>query len=228
MNFLACLSSPCKNEGSCQSVNNRFTCNCTNDFTGFNCLYKILNSSIFKNSTILTNKQSLELCNLTNIPTKKSLPLLYQASRDGFKASDFHAKVDGIQGTLTIIRTVDDFIFGGYTEINWEGTSAVLYDPNSFIFSFINNFNNSVKMNIKNALNSIVTRSSNGPIFGTGYDIYISDKSNINSDSYSYISGYEMPSFGYSTTLLAGSYNFKTFEIEVYSVIIDRMYYLYF
>jgi len=60
--------------------------------------------------------------------------LLYQASRDGFKASDFHSKVNGIQGTLTIIKTVDNFVFGGYTEADW-GSNSYQLNQNSFIFS---------------------------------------------------------------------------------------------
>jgi hypothetical protein len=146
---------------------------------------------------------------------------LYQASRDGFKASDFHSKANGVQGTLTLIKTVDNFIFGGYTVADWNGVTSTI-DPNAFIFSFVNSFNKPVKMNVKPSYNSIYATTSYGPTFGGGYDIYISDQSNINTNSYSNIYSYEMPSFGYTTSLLAGSYNFKTFEIEVYSVFIDR------
>jgi len=185
-----------------------------------------LDSKIFKNSTILTNEQSLSLCNITNIPSNQTLSLLYQASRDGFKASDFHSKVNGIRGTLTLIKTIDNFVFGGYTEADWGG-SSYQYDSNAFILSLTNSFNKTFKLNIKQSYDAIHAYSSYGPTFGGGHDFYISDQSNINTYSYSYISGYEMPSFGYSTTLLAGSYNFKTFEIEVYSVFIDRKYFLF-
>ena len=111
--------------------------------------------------------------------------MLYQASRDGFKASDFHAKVDGIQGTLTIIKTVENYIFGGYTEADWGGYYYPA-DPNAFIFSLTNAFNKSIKMNIKQGYNAIYASSSYGPTFGGGYDFYISDQSNMNLNSYSY------------------------------------------
>ena len=184
-------------------------------------MYKVLDSKIFKNSTILTNEQSLSLCNITNIPSNQTWSLLYQASRDGFKANDFHSKVNGIQGTLTLIKTIDNFVFGGYTVADWGGY-YYLTDPNAFIFSFKNSFNKSIIMKIKQGFNAIYASSSYGPTFGGGHDFYISDQSNINNYSYSNIYSYEMPSFGYSTSLLAGSYNFKTFEIEVFSVLIDR------
>ena len=166
------------------------------------------------------------LCNLTNIPKNKSWPLLYQASRDGFKASDFHSKVNGIQGTLTLIKTVGNYVFGGYSVADW-GSYNSKDDPTAFIFSLNNSFNKSVKMNIKQGYNAIYATSSYGPTFGNGYDFYISDQSNINTNSYTNIYSYEMPSFGYSSTLLAGTYSFKTFEIEVYSVLIDRKFYLF-
>ena len=77
-------------------------------------------------------------------------------------------------------------------------------------------------MNIRQNYPAINALSYFGPTFGSGYDIYISNSSNLNTQSYSYIYSYEMPNFGSASSLLAGSYSFKTFEIEVYSVIIDR------
>jgi hypothetical protein len=183
-------------------------------------VHKFLNSTIFTNSTILSNEDSLILCNLTNIPTNKSLSLVYQASRDGFKASDFHSKVNGVQGTFIIIQTSSSFVFGGYTEADWSGNNYKT-DFNSFIYSLKNSFNKPLKM-YQTTNNAIYASSSYGPTFGGGHDIYISDQSNINANSYSSINSYEIPSIGSSTSLLAGSYNFKTFEIEVYSVLIDR------
>ena len=77
-------------------------------------------------------------------------------------------------------------------------------------------------MNIIQNIYAIYAYSYYGPTFGGGHDFHISDSSNTNTQSYSYIYSYEMPNFGSVTSLLAGSYSFKTFEIEVYSVIIDR------
>ena len=50
----------------------------------------------------------------------KDIELLYRGSRDGFEARNFHDKCDNQGPTLTIIKSSDDFIFGGYTEINWD------------------------------------------------------------------------------------------------------------
>ena len=45
----------------------------------------------------------------------KTFYLIYQATSDGFQASNFHAKADGIANTLTIVKTTNENIFGGYT-----------------------------------------------------------------------------------------------------------------
>ena len=41
---------------------------------------------------------------------------MYQASRDGFGASDFHSKCNGITGTLVVVKDTNSNIFGGYTK----------------------------------------------------------------------------------------------------------------
>ena len=60
---------------------------------------------------------SLESNNLENIT------LLYRGSRDGFKSSIFHEKCDKKGHTLVIIESTDNYIFGGYSSIDWESTT---------------------------------------------------------------------------------------------------------
>ena len=42
--------------------------------------------------------------------------LLFRKTQDGSTSQDFHAQCDGIPNTVTIIKTVDGFVFGGYNE----------------------------------------------------------------------------------------------------------------
>ena len=46
--------------------------------------------------------------------------LCYRASRDGWRAKDFHRCCDNKGSTVTLVR-VGDYIFGGYTDENWAG-----------------------------------------------------------------------------------------------------------
>jgi len=185
-----------------------------------------LNSSIFINSTILTNEQSLNLINLISLNqtklSNKTWNLLYQASRDGFSSSMFHSKCDGVLGTLTVVKSTNNNIFGGYTEADWSGYYQYQNDANAFLFSLVNSYNTSVKMNVIQPQNAIYTY--NGPIFGRGWDLYVALD---NSYGYSNLgSSYEIPSFlakygehsFQSQSFLAGSYSFQLVEVEVYAI----------
>lgn len=75
--------------------------------------------------------------------------------------------------------------------------------------------------------NSIRADSSNGPIFGGGIDLFISDNSNINFKSYSNLGkNYKHPIYSYESyeakTFLAGTEYFSILDIEVY--VKDRNY----
>jgi hypothetical protein len=186
-----------------------------------------LNSSIFVNSTILTNEQSLNLINLISINqtklSNKTWNLLYQASRDGFNSSIFHSKCDGVLGTLTVVKSTYNNIFGGYTEADWSYQYWYYQfknDTNAFLFSLVNSYNTSVKMNVIQPQYAICTY--NGPTFGGGFDLYVALD---NSYGYSNLgSSYELPSFlamygahSYqSQSFLAGS--FQLVEVEVYAI----------
>ena len=96
------------------------------------------------NSKIITEIDELNLIakglvkeNMENLKKLKvGYKLIYRASDDGDDAETFHQKCDGISGTLTIIKTKDDWIFGGYTSVTWDTESEdEKKDLNSFVFS---------------------------------------------------------------------------------------------
>ena len=145
--------------------------------------------------------------------------LLYQASVDGF--DNFHSKCDGFKNTLVVIKSASNNIFGGYTTADWSplnNNSGFKYDANAFLFSLVNKYNSPVKMSVKKPENAIyTTKTGSGPIFGSGFDIFISN----NATGYSNMNGsYQLPSFltpsSYSS-ILGESDNFKTTEIEVFN-----------
>jgi hypothetical protein len=178
------------------------------------------------NSHILSKLQSIDLIALCGFHPKVKLSLIYRATRDGFKAGDFHRCCDGLGKTLTIVKVKDNSnIFGGYTEAIWDSKSGYKADKNSFIFSLVNRDKNSIKINIDESCigKAIYCHSSYGPTFGDGSDFTISSDSNINRASYSNLGYcYIHPDFVKGTNktkcLLAGSYYFHISEIEVYLV----------
>ena len=46
--------------------------------------------------------------------------LLYRGTRDGFGFNQCHSKIDDKGPTLSIIKTTENKIFGGYTTIPWK------------------------------------------------------------------------------------------------------------
>jgi len=198
-----------------------YTCNCIKSAYGNNCQYY---SNPFTNSTILHVNGMQSLKKLLNIPLNKTWQLLYQASRDGFNSSIFHSNCDGVLGTLTVIKSSNNNIFGGYTEADWSGFYQYQNDANGFLFSLVNSHNNPVKMNVIQSQYAIYSAPSNGPVFGGGHDLYVALD---NSYGYSNLgNSYELPSFlaMYGTyseqtqSFLAGSYRFQAVEVEVYSI----------
>ena len=162
----------------------------------------------------------VELCRLS----AKQFKLLYRASRDGFQTSNFHAKCDNQPRTLTIIKTTEGYIFGGYTEVAWDSTNNWKVDPNALIFSLVNVRSTPLLIPVKvGNKHSIYCHASYGPTFGGGHEIYISNNSNTANTSYSNFGhSYDLKLFSYDSTeaksFLAGSYNFQTSEIEVFQL----------
>ena len=207
----------CQNGGICSLNDFDYKCTCIGGFYGKNCQHKILNSTIFKNSTILTNEQSLDLIELIGL-NKTNVKLVYQASRDGFDPSIFHSKCDGIERTLTVIKSENSNIFGGYTSVDWSG-NHYNSDSTAYLFSLVNTYNESVQMNVIQSIYATFTRPEYYISFGGGPDLRCSDElvqcySNLGHS-------YQLPSFltpftNEAQSFLAGSFYFKPDEIEVY------------
>ena len=184
-------------------------------------LVNLLEYSPLESVIIIKEKDEKDfflLCNFND--GLKKCKLLYRASRDGFRAANFHAKCDGVPNTLTIIKTTQGYVFGGYTTISWDQSGAYKNDSNAFIFSFTNIVNKPVKMLYKNDGYSTYCESNCGPTFGGGNDFYIGDNCNANGSSFSSLLSYTLDGYTYgsyeSQSFLAGAYNFQVSEIEVF------------
>ena len=72
-------------------------------------------------------------------------------------------------------------------------------------------------MPVSDALNAIYCHSGCGPAFGSGHDFYISDDSNANISSYSYICSYKpVNNSSINCYFFAGAEGFQVAEIEVF------------
>ncbi|CAH3186855.1 unnamed protein product [Porites evermanni] len=179
-----------------------------------------------ENSVILRYNKTDHLTSLRNwlAPVKSLWRRCWRASVDGWAASTFHSRCDGKGPTVTIIR-VGRYIFGGYTSLSWGATYQ--YDSKAFLFSLVNKPGWApVKLPqtgiYASKKRSIYGYKNNGPTFGGGYDIYISNYAWSNRNSYSDIGHTYSPPSGYSfhstfaRTFLAGTYGFSPDEVEVF------------
>ena len=167
-----------------------------------------------KKSTIIKIEQISELLRLCEFPENQKFKLLYKASEDGFNSKSFHEKCDGIKNTFTIVKSINENISGGYTDSAWDSNGRFINGTDSFIFSFTNQVNEPFKAKCTNYQRSIFGNPNYGPIFGKD-DLTIYLDSNTNQKSFSHFgSSYEYKTYG--ETILAGSKNFHTTDIEVY------------
>jgi len=145
--------------------------------------------------------------------------LLWRGTRDGFEASTFHAKCDGKPNTLTVVKTTTGCIFGGYASVPWSSFALDKPDNKAFLFSLKNPRNQPLKLSvIVNDSGAISHDSSKGPTFGVGYDLYISNLSNTNSDSFSDCGASYTNNLISDPYYLGDSEYFQTVEVEVFQV----------
>ena len=92
-------------------------------------------------SSLIKNEKEYNLIKsgIKDLNNKKvELKLLYKASKDGDSPEIFHSKCDGKGPTITIFKTKNNYIFGGYTDVSWDSESKNRPGKNTFLFSFNN------------------------------------------------------------------------------------------
>ena len=168
-------------------------------------------------SKILNEQLMTDLLRVCQFPDRMAFKLLYRASRDGFAASSFHSKCDNVYKTITIVKSRNGNIFGGYTDLCWDQSDTYKLDNKAFIYSLTNLQNSPVKIACSSGSNAIYCTSTSGPTFGNGDDLYIASDSNLKSNSYSLLAySYRHPA---NQHLLGGTANFCVDEIEVFQCI---------
>ena len=75
-------------------------------------------SEILANETVEFSNKLAEW-----LPRTGNWTICWRAPRDGWAATTFHSKCDGIKPTLTIVQVIKDnkkYVFGGYATESWE------------------------------------------------------------------------------------------------------------
>ena len=140
----------------------------------------------------------------------KKYTLLFRASKDGFKAGNFHSKCDGKNNTVTLVEATNGKRFGGFTDAAWDQSSSYKTGSNGFIFSLDDK---SIYYN-KDSRYNINCNSGYGPTFGGGFDFYLCDNCNSSNSSYDN-SGHSYETNG-KKYAMAGESSFLVKDYEVY------------
>ena len=175
------------------------------------------------NSKIITNMEDLDLIARglakDDIDSLRNLQVLYKlryrASEHGGEAEDFHERCDEYEGTLIIIKTKDDNMFGGYTKVSWDDEDGEeKMDEDAFVFSI-----NLEKLYFNfGKRNNIICNKNKGPCFVGMLDIQehiLKGKGFVNSSG---IQCYDGENEKYEIN--GGKNEFVIEEMEVFQVVI--------
>jgi len=125
---------------------------------------------------------------------------------------------------VTLIKTTNGNLFGGYTALPWDSSGTKKVDNNASVFSLVNQRNQLFIARSKiNQSGSIYCCALDGPVLGNykGFDLKIASDSNSNTNSSSSLGNcYHHPSYPYGSneakSIMAGAEKFQTVEIEVF------------
>jgi hypothetical protein len=174
----------------------------------------------FPNGTLLQPEQKVKLNEFYG-KTIQRWELIYKASRDGFDGNAFHSRCNNKGPTMTIIRSNNNYLFGGYTAIPWSSDGTYKSDTTAFLFTLTNPHNiPPTKYLIKpaNVGNAVHHNGTYGPTFGSGHDMNLANASNSNNSSYTnFPAGFD-DTTGKGNNTFTGARNFTTTDIEVFKL----------
>eukprot|EP00347_Sterkiella_histriomuscorum_P007479 403348761 len=145
--------------------------------------------------------------------------LLFRGSEDGFTNLDFRKKCCFAPNIIIFVLSEFDQVFGGFVSEIIQQKNGYIQDQGAFLFQLTKR-----QLMFQNGSYDSAVQCNNDSIigFGGGYDLQISSKCDQCNSSFSNLGNYYcLPEGLYSKTIqaqqyLAGQYNFKVLEIEVY------------
>ncbi|MDR3740143.1 MAG: TLD domain-containing protein [Terracidiphilus sp.] len=157
--------------------------------------------------------------------------LTYHGRRDGMTATAFHGCCDGKGPTLTLIRSENGCVFGGYVSSSWEapqrGIQYVACDE-AFLFSVVGPFGSVTQFPLRAGRRgeAMSCSSDRGPSFGDymGFnDLEVRSAGGardlFDGNSYCYLGSAFVDTLGKGGKTFTGTLFFFPTDIEVYAVL---------
>jgi hypothetical protein len=175
-------------------------------------------------SNILSSKDAAQLTTWLEEVKKSSEPqLLYRGSRDGWKHQNFHYKCNSKGATITIAKTKEGYVFGGFSDKSFRSVSQYESSDQAFLFSIKCNadlppFTMQLRPNKHHY--ALLQGSQYGPSFGEQIDLCIGNPVSMKKGNYSFGSGtYHLPDFAEKDYLTGDIHSGLEFEeVEVFAV----------
>jgi hypothetical protein len=171
-------------------------------------------------STILTDLSHVRALQryLSEADMGAGLDLLYRGSRDGLNARSFHQKCNNQGPTVTVVKSTESYIFGGFSDLPWTSQNTQYIQSNrAFLFGLhCHGSNQPIKLPLKGNFNgnAIYRHSTHGPTFGVGYDLRL-----WGGGCCHYLgSTYALPPGWTSSAFFTGENSFALSDIEVFRV----------
>jgi len=187
----------------------------------------ILGNRAFDSCILTKIEDKIEILSLLPSTCPSSAPqLLYRASRDGWGADAFLLKCKGKVNTITVIKSTEGNVFGGYLDSSWKKSERIV-SSHAFLFFLKHNeqLTSSKKMSVKDSGYFAAFISSQtygfGVSKGIGFDLNISSNANLSaSSSTKFGNNYENLSNHSDPTHSNGFIRyFQAVEIEVFELI---------
>ena len=146
--------------------------------------------------------------------------LVYRASDHGYTAAAFHSYCDGIAPLFLVIRANSGYIVTAYTVVPFTSSNGYKSAPSGTNWLnrlFPSGYQTTKWTNSVTNRNqySIYDKSTYGPIFGSGHDLYIPDNFDTQY-GYTNPSSYTVP----TNSTLFGNYNtWAVLDMEAYAVV---------
>ena len=181
-------------------------------------------NQFYIDTKILSSSDQIELNKLGGYENQR-WQVIYRASRDGYTAEAFHRICDGCFPTMTVIRSTNNCVFGGFTSVPWSSTTGAKADALAFLFTLRNPHGiKPSKCPIRErAIQFAVSHSrKNGPIFGSaqyaGIDLSLQSPFNAFGNRICFPSSY-LDTTEMSRLIFTSSDWFACDDIEIFTLI---------
>ncbi len=100
------------------------------------------------------------------------------AKSEGDTSVDWHAAVDGMGATFTVMEisdknTNESLIIGGYNSASWSISGSYAKSATAFLFNLSENLLFEQSGRYSNGANAVLNKSNYGATFGAGHDLYV-------------------------------------------------------